>query len=256
MDREGGRERGGLGLRGEEDLITAEPADARRVTRYLEPVVVLVEDAEFCAIVDGEGGVGVFKWTAADRDVTRSHDGGFGRASVGPGNGNASAEQNRRDDGGGKVESERTFESGTPFAEGEEEEAEPESGGGEKGPFVEGQFAEETFGAAGRERRSLNLVASELEVGADVGIARSDSLGLEIRSDGFADLAGFEVGVAQVVVEGDGFFAGVKDVFVSGDGFGKFARVIEVIGGVEGRVPLTLALSLSDWERGLSLRHW
>src|SRR4051794_28899402 len=38
------------GLRGEENLIAAEPADARGIAGDLEPIVVLVEDAKFCAV--------------------------------------------------------------------------------------------------------------------------------------------------------------------------------------------------------------
>lgn len=37
-----------LGLRGKEDLIAAKPADAGGIAGYVQPVVVLVEDAEFC----------------------------------------------------------------------------------------------------------------------------------------------------------------------------------------------------------------
>lgn len=219
---------------GNEDLIAAEPADAGRIGGDLEPFVVLIEDAEFRAVMDGEGGGGVFKRAFANGDIAGDDDGFASGTVIEPGGNDAGAEKNRDDGGCGEVESERVFERGTPFAEGEEEKAEPESGGGEKGPFVEAQFAEESLGAVGREGRSLNLVASELEIGTDVRIARSESFGLEVRGDGFADLAGFEVGVAEVVVEGDGFLARVKDVFVGGNGVGEFAGVVKVVGGVEG----------------------
>lgn len=221
-------------MRGEEDLIAPDPADAGGVAGDLEPVVVLVEDAEFCAVVNGEGGVGVFKGPTADGNVTRGHDGDFGGAVVGPGNGNTGEEEECRDGGDGEIKSERTFEVGTPFAEGQEKEAEPESASGEEGPFVEGEFSEEALGVAGGEGRTLDLVASELEVSADVRVARSEPFGLEVSGDGFADLARFEICIAEVVVEGDGFLAGVKDVFVSGDGIGEFAAVVKIVGGVEG----------------------
>ena len=56
-------------MRGKQDLIAAEPADAGGVAGDLEPIVVLIEDAEFRAVVDGEGGGGFFEWTAADRYI-------------------------------------------------------------------------------------------------------------------------------------------------------------------------------------------
>jgi len=58
-----------LSLRTEQDLVAAEPADAGGIGGNLEPIVVLIEDAEFRAVVDGEGSAGVFKRTAADGHI-------------------------------------------------------------------------------------------------------------------------------------------------------------------------------------------
>jgi hypothetical protein len=46
-DNEARRRRTKLGLRREQDLIAAEPADAGRVGSDLEPFVILVEHAKF-----------------------------------------------------------------------------------------------------------------------------------------------------------------------------------------------------------------
>jgi len=184
--------------------------------------------------VDGEGGSGFFKRTAADRYIPGDDNGGAGGAVFKPGNRDATEEQNRRDSGGGEIKLERAFESRSPLAECENHKAEPKGRGGEQGPFVQSEFAENALSPAGGKGRTLDLIASELEVGADVWIAWGQIFGLTIEGDGFADLAGFEVSVAEVVVERDGFLAGIEDVFVSGDGIGEFAAVVKFVGGVEG----------------------
>jgi hypothetical protein len=223
-----------LSLRTEQDLIAAEPAGAGGICGDLEPFVILINNAEFRAVVDGEGSAGVFKRTAADGYVTAERDGSARGTVFAPREADASKEQNCGNRRGEKIKSKRALEVWTPFAESQNDEAEPERSGGEECPFVEGQFAEDALGVARGKGRALDLVASELEIRANVRIARSQSLSLTINCDGFANLAVFEIGVAKVEVERDGSLAGVEDVFVGGDRFREFAGVEELVSGLEG----------------------
>jgi len=222
-------------LRTEQDLVAAEPADAGGIGGDLEPFVILVDHAQFRAVVDGEGSAGVFKRTAADGNIASERDGSSSGTVFAPGGSDASKEQNCGDGSGAEIESEWTFEVWTPFSESENDEAEPKGSGGEECPFVEGQFAEDALGAAGRKGRALDLVASELQIRANVRIARSQSLGLTINGDGLADLTVFEIGVSKVEVKCDGFLAGVEDVFVGGDRFREFAGVKKFVRCLESR---------------------
>src|SRR5262249_22915554 len=160
-----------------------------RVAGDLKPFVILIEDAEFCAVVDREGGGGFFERAAADDCITCNHDSGAFRTVFEPCDGDASEQQDRRERCGREVESERAFESRTPLAKGENQKAEPKRGGGEDGPFVECEFTEQSLSATRGQGGALNLVASELEVGANVGVARRHLFGFAIEGNGFADLA-------------------------------------------------------------------
>src|SRR5689334_14486045 len=57
-----------LSLGRQQNLVLAEPADAGGIAADLEPIVVLVDDAEFRTVVDGESSLGIFKGAFADRD--------------------------------------------------------------------------------------------------------------------------------------------------------------------------------------------
>ena len=77
-------------MRAEQNLIAAEPADAGGIGGDLKPFVVLIEDAEFRAVVDCESRGGFFEGPAADDGVACNHNGRAPGAAFRPGNGDGS----------------------------------------------------------------------------------------------------------------------------------------------------------------------
>ena len=78
------------------------------------------------------------------------------------------------------------------------------------------------------------MFAGELQIGANVRVARGPGFSEAIGGDGATKLAGFEVGVAQVEMKGGCVVAGREDLAVGGNGVGKFVLVIEFVRGFEG----------------------
>ena len=76
-------------------------------------------------------------------------------------------------------------------------------------------------------------LGGEAEVGADVGVAGGQPLGLAVAADGFAEAAGAVEGVAEVVEDGGEGLAAVEEGLEGGDGVVEAVFVVGEGGGVE-----------------------
>src|SRR5262245_54248893 len=80
---------------------------------------------------------------------------------------------------------------------------------------------------------AIHLLAHELEVELQIGIARVPFFRLPISSDGASWPASLEPGVPQVVEERSGTIAGMDQLVVSSGSFGEFSLFIKFVALLE-----------------------
>ena len=128
--------------------------------------------------------------------------------------------------------------------EGAQEAEEPEGGDCKEEPFAGGEGEEEGGGSGGLREVDAGGLGGEAEVGADVGVAGGQPLGLAVAADGFAEAAGAVEGVAEVVEDGREGLAAVEEELEGGDavveavfvvGAGGFDEEAGGIGGLRRR---------------------
>jgi hypothetical protein len=132
---------------------------------------------------------------------------------------------------------------GFELRQGEEREPRPGYHGGEGCPFIEGEMKVHAVPEGGGTRlREVGVLAGELEIGSDLGIAWGELLGEAKVENGLTDLVRTEEGIAEVEVEGRGADPLFEECAVRFDGLRVKLLFIQKIGFGECRV--------SHWIRG------
>lgn len=117
----------------------------------------------------------------------------------------------------------------------QEPETRPEADDGEDSPFIEREMEEGASpGGLWGKVRQAGLLSCEVEIRADIGIARSELMGDAKVENGPADLIRKEEGIAHVKVEGMGMDTLLEKRLVGIDCFRVAGLFVEAIGFSEG----------------------
>src|ERR1035441_9808871 len=196
---------------------SAKPANSVGAGADLEPLVLVIQDPQLCAVVNGEGGGGFCQRTIAHYRFAGNDNGGASEAGFAQGGGNAGAqysgEYGQRED----IHSQSGFERRSPLQHGQKEQPKPNRDDGQQRPFVQSQSSEPALPSARRQSMALRLVPRKLKVGARVRIARGKLLGGAVGGHGAPDLAGLEERIAEIEIEGGGSLAGLSQFLIGGN---------------------------------------
>ena len=160
-------------------LIAAQPANSFGLVDDLQPIILLIENRDFRAIPQGVETLRFVERSAADDSFGDNHDCGCGVSIIIPDNGEADSEQRAAQTHSGSVTAQRRPEFRFPLAKRQQDKPKPERCDGQQRPFVEVQFLQ-TRAPIPRVHAARHILADELKVGLDVGIAWREGLGTAI----------------------------------------------------------------------------